>query len=256
MKVLKLIITSMICLLCISIHAQKKYDYVWLSGGFENGSEGRQYFTLDFTKPINNRFTNYTDLLDVWVAHTNSSISNSNGKLAFATNGCAILGQDLQIIAEDFDNEVDDFDCNKGYPVKGSALLLPHITDTTLFHFINIRLAWGNPSLLVFNKHLKHALLESTPTGLQLVKINNEIIVEDTLANPVTAVKHGNGRDWWVFTQKLGGNFYRSLLTPNGFEPAQYQEIGPYYKPFEHGIYMTEGQMCFSPNGKHKERKL
>ena len=66
--------------------------------------------------------------------------------------------------------------------------------------------------------------------------LNKNIVIMDSVypGNILMAVKHGNGRDWWVFWRlfdrvnyvQQNNTFYSVLLTPNGISNLQFQNIG------------------------------
>jgi len=72
----------------------------------------------------------------------------------------------------------------------------------------------------------------------------NQSILDDELnIGHLTAVRHANGRDWWVFCHKLNTDiYYRFLITPAGISLDGTQAIGVVRFP-------DSGQVCFSPDG-------
>ncbi|MCB0767980.1 MAG: T9SS type A sorting domain-containing protein, partial [Flavobacteriales bacterium] len=80
--------------------------------------------------------------------------------------------------------------------------------------------------------------------GLGAVTIKNQVLIDDALnEGKITAVRHANGRDWWVFCHKAFSNvYYRLLVTPSGVSVDGTQSIGT-YRPED------AGQTCFSPDG-------
>lgn len=72
----------------------------------------------------------------------------------------------------------------------------------------------------------------------------NEVILQDTLnTGKITAVRHANGRDWWVLCHKWGTTlYYRLLVTPQGVAVDGTQSIGIMRS-------VDAGQVCFSPQG-------
>lgn len=80
--------------------------------------------------------------------------------------------------------------------------------------------------------------------GLGGVVAKNEVILQDTLnTGKITAVRHANGRDWWVLCHKWGTDIYfRLLVTPQGVAVDGTQSIGD-VRSFD------AGQVCFSPQG-------
>jgi hypothetical protein len=60
-----------------------------------------------------------------------------------------------------------------------------------------------------------------------VVNKNNVILEEPLLAGGLSAVRHANGRDWWVLTHGIDSDeFISFILTPYGFEGPFYQSIG------------------------------
>ncbi|MEQ1746347.1 MAG: PKD domain-containing protein, partial [Saprospiraceae bacterium] len=78
----------------------------------------------------------------------------------------------------------------------------------------------------------------------------NEAIVSDTIHyHGVHAVRHANGRDWWIVAaKKFSNRYYLILLTPDGIE-TKYQEIGAVDTGVVYG-----GQIVFSPDGSKLAR--
>jgi hypothetical protein len=60
-----------------------------------------------------------------------------------------------------------------------------------------------------------------------VVSKNNVILEEPLLAGGLSAVRHANGRDWWILTHGIDSDeFISFILTPYGFEGPFYQSIG------------------------------
>ncbi len=80
--------------------------------------------------------------------------------------------------------------------------------------------------------------------GLGAVVSKNNVLVSDTLMyGHLTAVKHANGRDWWVvFHGGKNDRYYIYLIDPRGINLYNVQQIG--------GVLTAQqGQVCFSPDG-------
>lgn len=82
--------------------------------------------------------------------------------------------------------------------------------------------------------------------GLGKVIEREKLISSDTLCNGrLQALRHANGRDWWIVTQKYGSNiYYKMLLDPKGIRVENKQDIGL-------DDVVALGQNAFSPDGKH-----
>ena len=95
-------------------------------------------------------------------------------------------------------------------------------------------------------KNLLYSIINmNTPDSLGIVESKNQPLLTDYLGDMLTAVRHGNGRDWWIVAPKTDSqDGYLFLLTPNGIEGPVTRQLGPYWGP--NG---ANGQAVFSPDG-------
>ncbi|MCX6292183.1 MAG: T9SS type A sorting domain-containing protein, partial [Bacteroidetes bacterium] len=84
----------------------------------------------------------------------------------------------------------------------------------------------------------------SLNSGLGAVTSKNNVLLNDTLIpGRITAVKHGNGRDWWVvFHKGHMSRYFIYLVDTLGIHFHSSQDIGP-------NLSFALGQACFSPDG-------
>ncbi len=67
-------------------------------------------------------------------------------------------------------------------------------------------------------------------SGLGKVISKHNLLLQGDLTEKLTAVKHANGRDWWLLGHKLvSDEFYKFLITPDTIEGPFYQSIGSTY---------------------------
>ncbi len=101
----------------------------------------------------------------------------------------------------------------------------------------------SNPGSL----NLYYSVIEPlSAIGQGEVITKNNMVISDTMeAGNVLAVRHANGRDWWVLVKKFYEDlFYTILVTPDSvFAPISYSTQSP--------KAVIGGQACFSPDGKH-----
>jgi hypothetical protein len=171
--------------------------------------------------------------------------SDSTGYLQLVTNGCAIYDQNEDtitnggglnpgIIANGFCPSGDGLGINQWglflpYPgLEGKKVALIHtrpdliITDL-MYSIIDLKGQGGKPEVIEKNVSFIH----------------------DTIAiGGHNAVKHANGRDWWIVaTPDLSNKFYIYLFDPTGIHFVRTQEIGP--KTTE----LLIAELLFSPDG-------
>ncbi len=169
-----------------------------------------------------------------------ASISTRNGDLLFyigtsSTDDISteIRGQNNQVI-QNGDSIITNFSQAKG------SIFLPFPNDTSKY-------------FLFYTNHIYHSYLNSKGFFYSIVdkSLNsgngacidrNHLVFSDTLCEEITALRHGNGADWWILVHELNSKvFYKFLLTQNGLTGPFTQTIGPYLNWI--------GQLTFSPNG-------
>ncbi|MCW5921599.1 MAG: PKD domain-containing protein [Saprospiraceae bacterium] len=178
--------------------------------------------------------------------NSNASICDSLGNLLLYSNGCYVETAD-GIEVENSEGMNPGFlynlfcSDNYGYGLSQSIVLLPDPGNPDLFHFFHIPLV--APS---FVKNVLHTVVDmSANNGNGTTLFKNQIVATDTIhRHGIHAVRHANGRDWWIIAAKIYSNrYYLLLLTPDGVE-TKYQEIGPVDVGVVYG-----GEMVFSPDG-------
>ncbi|MCY7411255.1 MAG: hypothetical protein LH473_13365, partial [Chitinophagales bacterium] len=74
-------------------------------------------------------------------------------------------------------------------------------------------------------------------------------VITDTLSEKMDAVKHANGRDWWIVVHDRDNDkFVKFLATPDSIQGPFYQSIGSDYSILFIGA-QNIGQMRFSRDG-------
>jgi len=93
----------------------------------------------------------------------------------------------------------------------------------------------------------RHTVDFSQGTG-GLVTEKNILVSEHSLAEKMSAVRHQNGKDWWLIVHGYGNaTFYPFIITENSITLHQTQDIGKVHK----GFHARQGEMVFAPDGKH-----
>ncbi len=91
--------------------------------------------------------------------------------------------------------------------------------------------------------------------GLGYCTQKNVLLDTGYITDGLAAIKHGNGRDWWLLYRKwtTGNNlYYATLITPSGISPPIIQAIGnPIYAGFNRIIPSPDGNsiMCITNSG-------
>lgn len=179
---------------------------------------------------------------------TEGNISDKNGNLLISSNG--------YWIANAFgDTMLNGTGLNPGALVNASSnchcinmfnsnLILPFPSDSNkyiLFHTI------ANYNASLSSTELFYTIVDmNLDGGLGGITLKNQIAFQDTLMWAISAVKHANGRDWWVLMIKDNSDkIFKVLVTPNGIESVTSQNVGGI-----RNYHTSVGQSVFSSDGK------
>jgi hypothetical protein len=234
------------------IYAQK-FDYVWVMGR-ENQlldtTFGGGLLDFNFSPPKASYHYREHNMYT-----TNSSICDSTGNLLFYTNGCVIAGADDAILenGEGINpGNAHTLWCeqyNEGYSGgPGASVILPMPDSSGLFYLFHKRFTlFNNPVGVNIDKFYFTIVDMNQNIGSGKVTAKNVEMMSDSLARgEIAAVKHANGKDWWLVTPRRNSNqFYIFKFTSQGIVDTFQQTIGILPDPQGEGF----GQMVFSPDG-------
>ncbi|MBK8196369.1 MAG: hypothetical protein IPK76_25395 [Lewinellaceae bacterium] len=172
-------------------------------------------------------------------------ISDTAGALQCYSNGVHIYNADHKIM-QNGDNFQSPAQFPYGYPLTQSLIILP-VPDTQGI-YIMIDGVHKDIGTDVIIEQIRHSIIDmSFNNGLGKI-IQKKITVEnssDTLnVGLLTAVRHGNGRDWWLLTTKYESNIHRKyLISPEGIHFHEDQAVGD-------TVHNGVGYAAFSPSGQ------
>lgn len=230
------------------LFSQANYDYNWLMGygpadSINNIGGSIIHFTNDSIEEIT-----YTPLYAA--LEGNPSISDKEGKLMFYTNGCAIYNSDHSIVENgDSLNTPSSqwqsicYDKIGSYKYDQSIIILPLPNHDNIFYIFHLR----SKNYFTYYEDYLYTVVQKENGNLQVIQKNVEIISDSLASGYVSAIRHGNGRDWWILLPVNRSEYFRRiLLTDNGIIDTG-RIMGP---PKWDGLeYARAGQVCFSPDG-------
>ena len=183
---------------------------------------------------------------EIEFGRTAANITNAQGNLLFATNGIYIAdstGSQMQNGDGLNPGTWSQDQAIGGMQLPQAALIIPKPGDSAIYYLFHTTF---DDSWVSATKLYQTTVDMRLNGGLGGVVSKNKVVVTDSL-NPsqITAVKHANGRDWWVFCHRINSNgYYRLLVTPEGVSAPFLQNIGV-------SKARTYGQVVFSPDGSH-----
>ncbi|MBI1224832.1 MAG: T9SS type A sorting domain-containing protein [Bacteroidetes bacterium] len=226
---------------------EAKRDRIWLFGyGYTDSLPQLGWATLDFG---NENVEVVNDLRFISLFEDNASICDTNGNLLFYTNGIKIANSENQLMlnGNGLNPGIYTAEFPDGFTFAQGSLALPAPGNADLYFLVHgdFGISENPTDPFIYTPNLYYSLIDmSKNNGLGAVIEKNVKILADTLPlGKITAVRHGNGRDWWVVVPEKNSNcYYRFLLDTNGLSAPMKQCLGI---DVENGL----GQAFFSPDG-------
>lgn len=175
---------------------------------------------------------------------TSANIADVNGDLLFSTNGSFVANAlgDTMLNGSGLSPSWYADQYPEGLYIPQGVLILPKPDSPGIYYlFHGSADVWAGPHALYLYVTTIDMSLDG---GMGGVVLKNQVVISDELnTGKLTAVRHANGRDWWVFCHKVNTDiFYRLLVSPEGISVHGTQAIGVIREP-------DAGQACFSPDG-------
>jgi PKD domain/Secretion system C-terminal sorting domain len=237
-----------ICLLVCSCSVlAQKHDNYWLFGytGWEQGPVGDSigltgmYFDTNY-QPV---FVNREDLFINFLT-SKSFICDSMGNIQVSCNADNIYNNFNEVV-ENGNNLTED-NCFTGCNYLQGTIILPYPSTNNKYWIFSTQKGFATPpnAWLIYT-HLFASLVDMAGNnGHGEVIERKKMILMDTLAaNKITAVKHANGRDWWVLgLRDVSNQYFRFLVDPTGIH-----NMGKISAGINEGLSL--GNAIFSPDG-------
>lgn len=230
------------------VHAQK-HDHVWISGyQFVDDPQDSTFgFTvLDFNeKP---RTVRYNEDIEINIGSSNAMMCDEEGRLLFYTNGVYIANYNHDTLNPGIGlNKLDFRDGEReiGQILNQGLIILPLPEHKNIFYIFHMNRAFLSSIGGVHVDVLYYSIVDmSLNNGTGGLIKENQVIQRDTFrTGNIQAVKHANGRDWWVvLPERNTDRMFQMLLTPQGI-------IHQDYVPLPDTLFDGLGQSVFTPDG-------
>ena len=167
-------------------------------------------------------------------------ICDSSGSLLFYTNGEKIWSKNHQVMPNG-DGLLSNLSSTQ------AALILPQ-PGNNQFYYVFTTDDFDVNSLKYGFRYSVVDMCLNNETGD--VTMEKNILLLDTVAEKLTAVKHENGIDYWVIIHKyFSDSFYSYLLTSSGISDPIVSSIGSIHPAGFVGVGSAVGQLKASPDG-------
>ncbi len=209
------------------------------------------HINIDF--PVNDTIS-----FDMW--RNCVSMSDEIGNLIFYSNGISVLNRNHEIMAGSEDYNYHPFHeqyNDSGLPTTQGSIALPAPESENKYFLIHgkVNLEINSPDIDIYITDLYYSIIDLAGNDESGELIQASIpIVNDTLENfGIAAVKHANGRDWWVIAvaDENVNKYYVILIDRNGVHLHHIQDLSS-MGDHETGV----GQVYFSNNGELYVRNI
>jgi hypothetical protein len=234
-------------------HAQL-HDRFWISGYSLNSLPPYLGNIIDFStdKP-----TVIANTVALETTGATCTMSDADGNLLFYTNGGQVRNKLHQLIENG-----DSLNTSPGeypspiygtqvaYPLTSTLLVLPGTYNKDWYHIIHLTDTYCGPALPgICKRPLLHTLVDmSANNGAGKVLIKNQVLYNTWAMDKPIAVKHANGRDWWIMmSDHLTNRHYTFLFNDTGIIDSFTQVAG--FKPDPVVSRDAGGNNIFSPDG-------
>lgn len=258
---MKYLILFIFFFLTSTIIVAQKNDYNWISGNtVDKPTKDFSLYNLNFTDDSLKLIAlSEADSTRIWMSNTyQGSFSDKSGVLKFFTNGMRVYNSEYKIMLNG-DTLNPGWNWNKsnknnhGYESsRGICILADPLMPDKYTYIIHQALDTSKTWISkLFNNPIYYTKIDlDGDNGVGSV-IEKNIVIDTGHFEPLAAVKHANGRDWWIIYPDLYFNkYHRLLLTPEGIKGPWIQEIGPNF-PIDGGSFILSQ---FSPNGNKYSR--
>jgi hypothetical protein len=196
----------------------------WLVG--YGDFNGLPYGVTKLSFPNNNISTAYYPI-EMWFGITMGIISNENGQIQFYTNGYYIANSSNDtmingsgINPSSYTSSVGSYGLN----ITGQNLILKFPNDS-IQYFIFHNTIDDDPTDIL-TKNIYYSIINmDLDSGLGEVTTKNQVLINSRFTvGKLTACKHANGRDWWLFARGFRNKkVYRWFISPSGISgPVQF----------------------------------
>lgn len=251
---MKLFLASWTLCFCIASNLfSQDYDIQWIQGD-------APVSIMDFRNDTIT-FHHINDTISMFI--TSGNICDKNGNFLFFTNGIYVRDRNGNMMPNGdslsfYNPTLYAVIYPNGAPQDQGVLILPKPESENLyyiFHYSTVDTAYlksgqvNNDPLFFYYSIVD--MNENNGLG-DVVQKNRRLPIKELMCSSrLTAVKHGNGRDWWVIRHGQRENKYiKFLVTPDSILGPFVQYIGPNFEQLGQSGDYYGGSAFFSQNGE------
>jgi len=212
----------------IFIFAQK-HDNIWMFGlGDQEERDPYAFLDFAFTPP---KITTVLSPKGFRSADGPQVLCDSSGRLICYSNGCDLVNKNNEYMLNGDSLNIGEpwaggqIHCKEiGYHGTQSFLFLPYPTHKNQYLFVHL----NQRKMERYPDELLYTVIDAArDQGNGVVTEKAHFVHGADYADALTAVKHGNGRDWWLVVPVRQTNTYHIfLVSPQGISQPKAQGTG------------------------------
>lgn len=168
------------------------------------------------------------------------SISDSVGHLLFYANTRATIAGNTTLVWNSTNQLMQNGSNIVGSGWYRELVIVPNPSNNNQYYLFSVG--------VTSSFGLYYSVIDLNQNGgLGAVTQKNIQVLSSEMSDGIQAVKHGNGRDWWVFckrTDMSNNEIIKVLITPSGVSAPSTQSIGD-------STYINTTQIDFTADGKN-----
>lgn len=175
--------------------------------------------------------------------------TDTSGQLLFYSNGCSVANRLHEVMSNGTGlnpGDISEQVCpDLGYIVPQGAMVLPAPGHPEQFYLFHLGATYDPVHKLNFGPLYYSVINMSLDGGLGDVVSKNNVILAGTELGGFTAIRHGNGRDWWIIAPAVSDQaWFTFLLSPSGLASRPVQPVAFLLPTCE-----KNGALTASPDG-------
>ncbi|MCW5921859.1 MAG: hypothetical protein KIS77_05905 [Saprospiraceae bacterium] len=231
----------------------QQHDRFWITGYSLNGLPPYLSNVIDF---VSSPPTVTATVIPIETVGATCAMSDAGGNLLFYTNGGQVRNKNHQLIENGDSLNVSPGEypglngTQAAYPLTSTLLILPGTHNKDWYHIIHLTHVWCGPALPgICKRPLLHTLVDmSANNGAGKVVFKNKILYDTWAMDKPIAVKHANGRDWWIMMSDHLTDLHHTLLFNDMGVIDSFTQVAG-YKPDPAVKRDAGGNNVFSPDG-------
>jgi Secretion system C-terminal sorting domain len=203
----------------------QKYDNIWVVG---NNYDNPIFGTIQINFNSGNPQILF-DTKDIGFNATNATICDEQGNYLFCTNGIGIFDKNYDLMENGDSLNLGDFFNSfyeDGYPLPQGVFIIPSPLNPKLYYIFHQKLSYNT----IYGKIISgqyYSIVDIQANGGLGKVLQKNILIKTGDFQVSTAIKHGNGRDWWIILPDCHQQIYsRFLLDTTGISSPIEQNIG------------------------------